>query len=193
MPTNPRDRERADFDARFAEIIAQYDDPAADPAALGQALQDLTPPGTEGSERTVEEDPDSAIEKGTGESPSPTPQEPAAPAAEEVPPPADPLKALPQQWRMPTGDPTSAMLEDDGHYEPAPPKPLPAGDLNFWGILGALIGGPLWLLYLFIFDRYASGLWWVLACLTCALGVVLLVMRQPASRAEDDTDDGARL
>ncbi len=147
--------EQTDYDARFAEIVAQ--------------LRGVSEPGAE-------------IEH---------PRTPAEPAETRA---ADPLAALPAQWRVPDSGPTAGFLEDDGGYEPPPPAPLPHDDVQFWSICVALVGGPLWLIYLFAFERDCRPLWWILACLTCVLGVVLLVLRQPTNREQQDPfDDGARL
>ncbi|WP_052593301.1 hypothetical protein [Luteipulveratus mongoliensis] len=167
MSTDPRDNERTDFDARFAEIIAQFDEDPLDSSDLADQPDEVD-------------------------------DEPDRPSAEVLPPEPtasmDPLASLPVQWRMPSTDEPPALMEDDGTYEPPPPMPLPTGDLHFWGILAAMIGGPLWLLYLFMFDRYARPMWWVLACAVSALGVVLLILRQPVNRDDqDEDDDGAVL
>ncbi|NNG39838.1 hypothetical protein HJ588_11200 [Flexivirga sp. ID2601S] len=119
----------------------------------------------------------------------------AAPEPTSQPEPASsPLADLPSQWRIPAGESVS-FIEDDGDYEPPPPRPLPTGDdLGFWTMVGCLVGGPLWLLYLFVFDRYAQSLWWVLACTLFVAGVVQLIMREPKNRDDlDEDDDGAVL
>ncbi|WP_265444075.1 hypothetical protein [Flexivirga meconopsidis] len=127
------------------------------------------------------------------EEPEATPQQ-SADTAPDAPPEASPLADLPQQWRMPTND-TVSFIEDDGSFEPDPPRPLPSGDdLGFWTMVGCLVGGPAWLLYLFAFDRYAQSLWWVLACALFIAGVVQLIMREPKNRDDlDEDDDGAVL
>lgn len=143
--------EQTDFDARFAEIVAQLSGPV-DPDALAELPVHKVEP------------------------------EPEAPPA------------LPVQWRVPDSGSTTELLQDEGGYEPPPPAPLPRDDVQFWAIWGALIGGPLWLIYLFAFARDCRPLWWILACAVCVVGVVLLVVRQPATRDEQDPfDDGARL
>lgn len=115
------------------------------------------------------------------------PQEPAA-----KPPPVNIV--MPGQWRVPDSGAAHDILDDEGSYEPPAPAPLPRDDFQFWAICGALIGGPLWLIYLFAFDRETRPLWWILACGLSVLGLVLLVLRQPANRDDlDPFDDGARL
>ena len=84
--------------------------------------------------------------------------------------------------------------DDDEHFEPGPTAPLPPQeDLHFWGIVVGLVAGPLILLWLVIFRPDVSD-WWVLGALTLTVGgFVLLVLRQPHSRDEDDPDNGARV
>ena len=82
--------------------------------------------------------------------------------------------------------------EVDEHFEPPPPAPLPSSeDKHFWTMLGALIGGPLLFIYLLLFNRDGNGWWMTFALLASVAGFVLLVLRQPNDR--DDDDDGVRL
>ena len=87
-----------------------------------------------------------------------------------------------------------AELDDEDHFEPGPTAPLPPQeDLHFWGIVVGLVAGPLLLLWLVIFRPDVSD-WWLLAALGLIVGgFVLLVLRQPHSRDEDDPDNGARV
>lgn len=105
---------------------------------------------------------------------------------EATPPPADPVAGLPSQWRVPSGD--SLSILDEKEFVPEEPRPLPSGDLGFWGAIAGLGGGIVWLLYLFFFDRYARPLWWVLAVVVTLTGLVLVFLRQPHQR-DDDWDD----
>jgi len=105
--------------------------------------------------------------------------EPSAPGVPAVPPAG-------QAWRGHEVEDD----EDEDHFEPPPVTPLPAGDLAFWGILAGMGGGPLLLLYLVFFDRYA--VYWILTAIAMFVGgFVLLVSRMPGHHGEDD--DGARL
>ena len=54
-----------------------------------------------------------------------------------------------------------------------------------------LVGGPLLFLYLLLFNRDGNGWWMMFALLVSISGFVLLVLRQPLERDEDD--DGIRL
>jgi hypothetical protein len=107
---------------------------------------------------------------------------PAAPHDESSPPPAQDVGEDDDQD------------DDEEHFEPGPTAPLPPQeDLHFWGIVVGLVTGPLLLLWLVIFRPNVSD-WWVLAALGLTVGgFVLLVLRQPRTRDENDPDDGARV
>ena len=92
----------------------------------------------------------------------------------------------PASWRSP-----EPVEEPEEHFEPGPTAPLPAGDLQFWGILAGLVGGPLLLLFLVLFNREGNPLWMLLAVGITVAGFGLLVQRLPRHRDEDD--DGAVL
>lgn len=162
--------EQTDIDRRFAEII-EHLDPSF---AFGDTPTPVEHP-------TAADDADS---------------DDAEPESDETPEAAAPLAGLPDQWRMPPSG-SASLLDDDeaDEFVPAPPQPLPSGDdIGFWSMVGCLVGGPAWLLYLFFFDRYAQSLWWVLACALFVAGVIQLFMRSPKNRDDlDDDDDGAVL
>jgi len=92
----------------------------------------------------------------------------------------------PQVWRAPEVDD-----EPEEHFEPPPVSPVPVGDLQFWGIIAGMAGGPLLLLYLVFFHRDASSYWMLTAIAMSVGGFALLISRLPSNR--DDDDDGARL
>ena len=116
--------------------------------------------------------------------------------------PAPQLGGIPV-WRGPTGSgvrkgdggsETADDLDDDEHFEPGPTAPLPPQeDLHFWGIVVGLVAGPLLLLWLVIFRPGVSDWWTLLALGLTVGGFILLVLRQPRSRDEDDPDNGARV
>ena len=175
------DQDRSELDAQFADIVAHWDEDGAEPTPWRATL----------AEDRVEnpvEGPAPATTAGQEVPPAATPpeEEPDPPPAPEAPL-VLPELVLPEQWRVHT-----PPEEPEEHFEPPPPEPLPAGDLQFWGILIGLTGGPLLLLYLILFDRYASGLWLLLAISLTVGGFGLLVARLPRQR-DDDDDDGARL
>src|SRR6478736_5932023 len=114
----------------------------------------------------------------------------ASPPARQGPPPAVPSWGPAPQGPRPPDD---SRADPEEHFIPGPTAPLPAGDLQFWGILIGLTGGPLLLLYLILFDRSADSLWLLLAISMTVGGFALLVSRLPRHRDGDDGDDGARL
>ena len=125
----------------------------------------------------------------------PAPPNPAPPADGKTPGPTTAPGPLPDDdappvigsgWRQ--HDPPDV----EEHFVPPPPAPLPsADDKHFWLMLVGLIGGPLLFLYLILFARDGNG-WWMMFALGMAIaGFVLLVLRQPTQR--DENDDGVRL
>ncbi len=207
-----------DFDQRFAEIVAGFgDDPlfAADvlaefdePAPPGAATpaSTLTPaPGTPDGSVTPEAsgtpDPSAArggpAGPGLGEGGSaraesaygPGGVRPGAPAG--VNPPL--FSGSIPVWRGATGPTYEEILddEDDEHFIPAPPAPLPPQeDVHFWAMLLGLVGGPLILLWLVVFQPDVGPWWTWLSLGMCVGGFVLLVLRGPKD-SEDDPGNGA--
>ena len=77
---------------------------------------------------------------------------------------------------------------------PGPTAPLPRQeDIHFWGIVVGLVVGPLVLLWLVLFRPNVSDWWTIGALLMTVGGFVLLVLRQPRDRDENDPDNGARV
>lgn len=186
MSTEPRDR---DWDAEFAQITRHLDlDAASESATRRGAHRDLFEPTSDET----------------------TPMTLASPA------PADdgPVPGFRPQWRMPDEQPWvmtppphgqagSAAGQydhddlDDLDEEPfVPPEPAPfeTGDPASVIMLACFVLGPVWLLYLTLFDREAATLWWLVAAGLLVGGFALAVARQPKNRDEhDDDDDGARV
>jgi hypothetical protein len=185
-----------DVDAEFADIIAHWDEVESLPDAPAGG----TAAGPVGAEPTAADlgGPDAAsLRPGSRE------DLPVRPAPNPVnPPPVGPFVV----WRGAEQPPPSVeapdveehpqelVADDDDHFEPGPTAPLPPQeDLQFWGIIVGLVAGPLMLLWLVIFRPQVSD-WWTLAALALTIGgFVLLVLRQPHSRDEDDPDNGARV
>ena len=169
-----------DHDAMFADIVAHWNDATADPApASDHELADDGPADHEAVDRETSDQPYVGHQHFLNDPPSErqTPTDPPTPAA--IP--------APQAWRAHEVD---DELEE--HFEPPPIAPLPAGDLQFWGILVGMCGGPLLLLYLIFFNRDAGTSWMLTAIGLSVGGFVLLVSRLPRDHQDDD-DDGARL
>lgn len=193
-----------DFDQRFAEIVAGFaDDPMFAPDVLAKPdPQPYAAPSPAAEETPADES--SADESSADEAPVARTPEIAKP--EVVPPdlvtpdvvtpeegvgirtpraPGVNPPLLPQSipvWRGATGPTFEEILdaEDDEHFIPAPPAPLPPQeDVHFWAMLIALVGGPLILLWLVVFDPDVGPWWTWLSLSMCAAGFVLLVMRGP--------------
>ncbi|HKJ12101.1 MAG TPA: hypothetical protein VJ976_06890 [Ornithinimicrobium sp.] len=90
-------------------------------------------------------------------------------------------------WR--TGEPAD---EAEEHFVPGPTEPLPAGDLHFWSILLGLTAGPLLLLLSAGLSLLPAVPWALLGTASSVAGFVLLVLRSPRRRGEDD-GSGARV
>jgi hypothetical protein len=172
-PYRQRSPDGFDDDAIFADIVAHMNDVATDvePATLPPAEDPAT--DIEAPDQATED----TTEETTAETGAETTEETAA-EAEDIP--------DPQVWRA-----HAVGEEPEEHFEPPPTTPLPAGDLQFWGIIAGMGGGPLLLLYLVFFNREASG-YWILAAIAMSVGgFALLVSRMPGH--QEDDDDGARL
>lgn len=208
-----------DVDAQFADIIAHWNDvtdepdrgprppdPAvtpADPAPEAATAQ----PSTDGSPTdSSPADGSPADGSPTGGTPTGGSSRTATPPSLPDPSPAPPSpRPRPQHFRFeggtnapgePVEPPPSwrspePVDEPEEHFQPGPTAPLPAGDLQFWGILAGLVGGPLMLVYLVLFNREGNPLWMLAAVGVTVAGFGLLVQRLPRHR--DDDDDGAVL
>lgn len=203
-----------DVDAQFADIVARWDEVPSLPDApdspsdgvsddrigmpRGAADDDASPSarGTDMDDSVVDD-----IERAGPSGMSPGVNPPLHPSSNPTnPPPVRPFVV----WRGAEPDPededhtppelVDLPVDDDEHFQPGPLQPLPPQeDLQFWGIIVGLVGGPLLLLWLVLFRPNVSD-WWTLGALLLTIGgFVLLVMRQPHSRDEDDPDNGARV
>ena len=210
------DAQFADIIAHWNDVTDEPDrgprppDPAvtpADPAAEAATAQPSTDGSPTGSSPADGSPTDGSPADGspTGGSsrtatppspPDPSPAPPSPPPAPRPRPqhfrfeggtnaPGEPVEP-PPSWRSP-----EPVDEPEEHFQPGPTAPLPAGDLQFWGILAGLVGGPLMLVYLVLFNREGNPLWMLAAVGVTVAGFGLLVQRLPRHR--DDDDDGAVL
>jgi hypothetical protein len=188
-----------DLDAQFADIVAHWDDVPAQPE------QEPRPTAAEPGAEDGGTAPGAAAEQEGTARPTPPPASPPR----DSPPPASRPGPLPGGFRFEGGpslppedavpvepppswrSPEPVEEPEEEHFQPGPTAPLPAGDLQFWGILAGLVGGPLLLLYLVLFHREGNPLWMLLAVGITVGGFGLLVQRLPRHR--DDDDDGAVL
>ncbi len=178
-----------DNDAMFADIVAHWNDPAAEPTPIprpssgdadGNELTGGESSGSEvGDERAAHEQvvdeqvvDEQVVDEQVVDEQVVDDRTAAIPA--------------PQAWRAHEVDP-----EYEEHFEPPPIAPLPVGDLQFWAIIAGMCGGPLLLLYLVLFSRDAGSGWMLTAIAMSVGGFALLISRLP--RDHEDDDDGARL
>ncbi len=198
-----------DVDAQFADIVAHWNDAPVEPerAPRPSAAEPAGDHDPAGAGPDVPE-PDGTSRR-TPPPPAPPPTSPPlAPESGRPATPPRPAGPLPGTFRFqpPPGLPPADAepvqpppswrsrepVEDhEEHFEPGPTAPLPVGDLQFWGILTGLVGGPLLLLFLVLFNREGNPLWMLLAVGITVAGFGLLVQRLPRHR--DDDDDGAVL
>jgi hypothetical protein len=202
-----------DDDAIFADIVAHLNDEAAEPGQPDRPpAEDASPGGqdasaggqdTAGTEdaapltETADEVTDETNPGPTTASAPDNPSEESSPVRRVHwsinPPPGPPSPVDPsaepaaQVWRAHE----AGEEEEEEHFEPPPVTPLPVGDLQFWAIIAGMTCGPLLLLYLVFFNRYASSYWILIAIGLSVGGFAMLVSRMPGRH--DDDDDGARL
>ena len=196
-----------DVDEQFAAIMAHWDEEALGLDPCGDPSADHNPDGAEGAEGAGAS---TAVPSAVNPAPThglkPRETPPAAPAPLPVEPvepvepgdPGDPVAAEDDAQTPGRGQEEPPPVvgaawrqhnppEVEEHFEPPPPAPLPsADDKHFWTMLGALVGGPLLFLYLLLFNRDGNGWWMTFALLVSVAGFVLLVLRQPNHRDEDD-------
>jgi hypothetical protein len=188
-----------DDDAIFADIVAHLNDDVAQEQAVAEPAAEDAAGNVETADTTTDDTTAESKAETTSDSadlsPGNSPQ--TGPSQWHInPPPWLPTHKDPQPdpQTVPTPPPWRGHEVDDDyedHFEPPPVSPLPAGDLQFWGIIVGMCGGPLLLLYLVLFNRDASSYWILIAIAMSVGGFVLLVSRMPGHHEDDD--DGARL
>ncbi len=199
-----------DVDAQFADIVAHWDDVTPEPerAVTHRAAAPVDSADEPDDANAVGDAPAALLEPGDEAEPEvegePAGEPPEAPEAPEATTEAGRttgatglgsdgmLTGIPV-WRGAQATPEQVWeADEEEHFEPGPTAPLPPQeDVQFWGIIVGLVGGPLLLLWLVLFRPSVSH-WWTLLALGLSIGgFVLLVMRQPHSRDENDPDDGA--
>jgi hypothetical protein len=158
-----------DLDALWADIVAHWDDPP--PADGVDGLDEPAPV------RGLD-DPAPVREPDSQPAPRGIPATESAPSAAD-----DPIESGWRSYEPP---------EDDEHWEPPAPAPLPpAHDLGFWAVVGGLVGGPVLVLLTVVFTPDNGSWWGWLGVAMTVVGFVLLVRRGAGPR--DEGDHGIRL
>ncbi|MBW8173516.1 hypothetical protein K0651_10720 [Ornithinimicrobium sp. Arc0846-15] len=123
--------------------------------------------------------PDEVSEAETSsERPTPAPPEPAA---KDEPGAQTPEQPYTSEWRAAQ----RPDAEEDDHFVPEPPPPLPAGDLSFWTIVGGLVIGPVLIVLSLVLPVLSNDLWiWIGVAATVA-GFVTLIRRPPGGHGPD--------
>lgn len=180
-----------DVDAQFADIMSRWETTAPDPTRAAGSTDPAITKGVNPAPRIrrnaadSEEDDDQRTPEAGADIVG------AAGTAEVATPPSDAVEhpvigVDGSGWR-------SYDVEDDDHFVPPAPRPLPAGDIQFWAILIGLVGGPALLLYLTIFNQDTGGFWLIVAVIMSVVGFGMLVARLPQRHDDTDGDDGARV
>jgi hypothetical protein len=204
-PVRPGDdgEPELDVDSAFAAIVAGWgqDEPGPGTGSwpVAEDLSEPDDPEPPGAPSAAAGRPEPAGAPAGG-SPSPTALPPAAPAADdadderpgenEIVLPAVVLGGMTSQTIGPRDvDPNAPQPPEEGFVPPEPP-PIPRGDLLTRLLWIGAIGGPLFLLVAAIAWQEAPRMLILAAVAAFVGGFVMLVMRMPHDR-EDDDDDGA--
>jgi hypothetical protein len=223
VPERPGDMDERDVDARFASIVARWDEPVpqAEDASqsedaskgtatdAGAAPAAPAPPGApapvaetggapaEEPGTTVDEtDAGQAAPPASPRSPwvNPSPLDLVVPAsAWRAAQPPDDTTVVPAPAAEAEAAAEAAAGIEDGHYDPPEVVLPPQEDLGFWGAVIGLVAGPLMLLYVVFARPFHSTRWFVAAVVVSLVGFALLILRQPKHRDPTSGDDGARV
>jgi hypothetical protein len=103
--------------------------------------------------------------------------------------------AGPRDWSLPVADEETGEAEEDddeGHFVPPEPPPLPQPDTTAKFAWLAVLGGPLLLIFMVVFQQELT--WWIATLGVGGFlgGFATLVARMRDGRDEDDWDDPGR-
>lgn len=190
-----RDREPLDEDAAWAEIVAAYDEETA-PAEHDRPYrwtveQDTAADGTGTAgtaSDTTGDDRDTTDPTDTSDGPESRREGPGGPGGAGSDGPTRSITVLsagsgPRDW-TPAEPASDGQGEDDDHFVPPEPPPLPRLDMTTrFGWLGAL-GGPLLLLGAVVLQQPLT--WWIV---TLGIGGFLGGFATLVTRLRDEDDD----
>ena len=186
-PHQPDDRD--DVDRRFREIVAGLEAPPATDRPGTDGVAEDAAAGDSAADDLGVDNPPRADETVEGDAPRPDPV-PPTPAPDPAPNPWPRHLGTGTPHGMATDHRSYEPPEEDDHFVPPRPDPLPAGDLHFWAILTGLVVGPL-LVFLSAIVPVLDRVWTFVGAALTITGFVLLVLRQPRYRRDDDW--GARV
>lgn len=189
-----RGGDREEVDRRFREIVAGLDQELRPGGPGGEPGPRTHPGGPDPHARPGEQRPRPEQRSHPEERPRPEERShPEEPRDHPAAPPPRPTRHLgpgtPEG--MATDHRSYEPPEEDDHFVPPRPDPLPAGDLHFWAILVGLVVGPL-LIFVSAVLPVLPRPWTGVGALLTLVGFVLLVLRQPRRRRHDG-DWGARV
>jgi hypothetical protein len=204
---NTEDRER-DEDAAWRDLVAQFDTPVAAQQPVPWPEREDMPPQARGPHETDEAEGTTGAHKGPyGElGTDGSHQGFGGPAADgvrdgfgggRVPGAHDPdLTVVPRLIRGPAAEGTPARgrpADDEEHYVPPAPPPLPRLDPLTKGAWAALFGGPGYLVVATAAGWSVPGLaaFCAVAAFVAGFAVLVLRMNDPGPGGPDDGDDGA--
>lgn len=190
-PPGAGDPEGVDVDAAWAQILAHWDDPSAEPdrPARPEGPAASAPPAAPATPATPPVGPAPPTELRRRRT-DPPPEPPRA-----DPPRAEPSRAEParSQPRLPDGrGGTEADPLAEEHWTPPEPPPLPRGSWRTWLPWLGVLGVPFFFVVVVVVRPPLPPVVVLVAVLGFVAGFVTLVLRLPSHR-EDDGDDGARL
>ncbi|MEV4742678.1 hypothetical protein [Streptomyces sp. NPDC049555] len=180
-------RDPLDEDRAWAELVAAYGEQPDPEKGLWPATGDDEPTGS--GHRTAERTEEAGTTadrapKDPGTDPGPTPTAPPADSGPVVRATASPG---PRDWSPveKAGD-----ADDEGHFVPPEPPPLPTGDTTSRFAWIAVLGGPLLLLVMVLLRQELT--WWITTLGVGGFlgGFATLVLRMKDGDDEDDDDPG---
>ncbi|MFI0899486.1 hypothetical protein [Streptomyces sp. NPDC020983] len=169
----PRPGTPLDEEAAWAALVAGWDEEPEPGTVAWPEAENVTPAKAAAADAQPEQGPD--------------PTDPAA--VSTAPPPSDRTIVIHPVIRGPR-DYEPAEDEDDGHFVPPEPPPLPEADVTTKFAWIAVLGGPLLLLAFVLFQFEMT--WWAVTVGVGGFlgGFATLVARMRTGDDEDDDDPG---
>ncbi|GAA2724997.1 MULTISPECIES: hypothetical protein [Streptomyces] len=181
-------RDPLDEDRAWAELVAAYGEQPDPEKGLWPATGGDDEPTTTGSghrtaERTEEAGPTADR---SPEDPGTTPAAPAAPPTDSGPTVRAAASPGPRDWSPADPAQKAGDADDEGHFVPPEPPPLPTGDTTSRFAWIAVLGGPLLLLVMVLLRQELT--WWITTLGVGGFlgGFATLVLRMKDGDDEDD-------